>query len=198
MKVDESLNLLTTEIQTKLNDAIASIINKDINFEIKEHGVLTISEVHSLVSSSTSHVTTVYIPLMGDVVGDIFLFLPDQSANYMADLMLGNDKGKTKVLSDFESSALKELGNITTGVIVTELANSLKLSMMLTTPNLATDMAGALVDQVLVQYGETSNDLLAIDFEFSVVSEEVEGSFLILFDNETSEEIRKKIKKLKK
>jgi chemotaxis protein CheC len=195
----EALNLpdsLIAIIQDKVNSAVATLVNRPITLTIEHHGIIQIPEVHNRVSQMSGQVTTVYIPLTGEVYGDIFLFLPGSSAPAMADLMLNNPAGTTKVISEFESSALKEMGNITSGSIVTELANSLHLSMMLTTPNLATDMPGALVDQVLIQYGEISNDLLAIELSFSIPDNEVSGSFFLLFDQESSETIRGKIGEL--
>lgn len=194
MESSDIFDKLTKSVQQKLNDALASMVNRDVDFEIKKQGIITIPEVHNLVDQSGTNVTSVYIPIMGDVVGDIFIFLPEQAGRNLADLLIGNEQGTTKIIGDFEMSALKEVGNITTGVIVTELADELKLSMMLTTPNLATDMVGALVDQVLIQYGETSNDLLAIEFKFKIKDLEIEGSFLLLFDEEASVLIKKKIK----
>ncbi len=194
MKKQKCLDNLTKTIQKKLNDSLSSITNSKIKLTISENGILTIPEVHSLMSNSTQQVTTVYIPLMGDIVGDIFLFLSESSDTHIADMMLGNEIGTTNILGEFETSAIKELGNITTGVIVTELADQLGISMMLTTPNIATDMASALVDQVLVQYGEVSNDLLAMEFVFNLKEEEVNGSFLLLFDNESSQKMRESLK----
>jgi hypothetical protein len=63
----------------------------------------------------------------------------------------------------------------------------------LTVPNLATDFASALIDQVLIEYGETANTLLAINFPFTIKSINTEGSFLLLFDQAASNLIRTKL-----
>lgn len=193
MESIEKLNILTSKLQGRLSDAISSLVNQKVTLEMKQSGIIGVTEVHDLVSRPDQNVTTIYIPIMGDVTGDIFLFLNDNSANNVADLMIGNELGTTHLLTDFEESALKELGNIATGVIVTDMANDLNLSLMLTVPNIATDMVGALVDQVLVEYSESGNEILSVVFPFSIPSIDVQGGFLLLFDKSASDLIREKL-----
>lgn len=195
MEVISELTSLTTSLQQKLNEAMHSLTRQAVNLSLQESGVLTIPEVHSWLNSPNQAYTAVYVPIMGEVTGDIFVFLPEQSALALADIMIGNPIGTTSIISEFEGSALKEMGNITTGVIVTEIANALKMSMMLTTPNLATDMVTALVDQVLIEYGEISEKLLALKFPFEITPEgsKIEGSFVLFFDKASSDLITQKL-----
>lgn len=196
MEIVTELTTLTTSLQKKLNEAMASLTRQSVDLSIKESGVLSTTEVHKWLSAPENAFTAIYVPIVGEVTGDIFVFLPEQSAHSIADLMIGNPLGTTTMITEFEGSALKEMGNITTGVIVTEIADALKLSMMLTTPNLATDMVGALVDQVLIEYGEVSDKLLGLQFPFSIKPQDVEinGSFVLFFDNASFDIINSKIK----
>ncbi|KKR36213.1 MAG: hypothetical protein UT66_C0001G0037 [candidate division CPR2 bacterium GW2011_GWC1_39_9] len=88
---------------------------------------------------------------------------------------------------------MKEFGNITFGVIITEIANALHVPIMLTVPNLATGMANALFDQVLIEYGETAMDMLAVQMPFRIENVNSEGTFLILFDKKSSDTIGVKL-----
>lgn len=191
METIGELNQLTSPLQQKLNDALSSLIRKPVTLSLKNGGIVSITSVHEWMETPQESYTAIYIPIMGDVIGDIFVFMPQRAAYLIADLMIGNPLGTTTTLGEFESSALKELGNITTGVIVTELANTLNMSMMLTVPNLASDMVGALVDQVLIEYGETSDDLLVIQFPFSIEldNQTVNGSFDLFFDKNSTDQI---------
>lgn len=193
-KTVSNLDNLTKNIQEKLNKVMESMVNKKFAMEMKEQSIMTMPEIYKIVNECNQASATVYIPLVGDVIGDMFLFLFDRSAETFADMMIGNEVGTTRIIGDYEISALKEFGNISIGLIVSELANLLELSIMLTTPNYAADMPGALVDQALISYGETSNTLLAIKFDFELKSPKVSGSYLILFDEDASKLIRDKIK----
>lgn len=192
------LSALTTPLQEKLNSALSNLTRQQVNLSLKNCGVTSITKVHDVVMSPNDSTTAIYIPIMGDVTGDIFVLLPQHTAGMLADLMIGNPVGSTTIISEFEKSALKELGNITTGVIVTEIANQLKLSMMLTVPNLATDMVGALIDQVLIEYGEISDELLALNFPFQIkaLDHNIDGAFVLFFDKPSTDIIHQKISQL--
>lgn len=193
METVDQLNQLVKQIQGRLNDALLSLTRKPVNIKLKTSGLMPITEAHKLLDNVPGQVTAVYIPIIGDIIGDIFVFLPGEMANNIADLLIGKLPGTTRVIGEFESSALKEFGNITFGVIVTELANSLKMPMMLTVPNLATDMASALMDQVLIEYWENSPDMLAIQMPFVIENVILEGNFIILFDKKSSDLISSKL-----
>ena len=189
METITQLDQLVNGIQAKLNEALGSLTQKSVNLQLKQSGLMPITEAQKLLENIPGRVTAVYIPIIDNVTGDIFVFLPSELANNLADILIGNPPGTTNVVGEYESSALKEFGNITFGVIVTEIANQLKLPMMLTVPNLATDMANALLDQVLIEYGETAMDMLAIQMPFTVENIPLEGNFLILFDKASSDTI---------
>jgi chemotaxis protein CheC len=189
------LSRLTAALQTKLSEALTNLTRQQVSLSLDKCGIVSIIKMHEWLKKPEEAITTVYIPIMGEVTGDIFVFLPIESAQALSDLMMGQPVGTTSFISEFEASALKELGNITTGVIVTEIANMLKISMMLTVPNLATDMAGALIDQVLIEYGETADQLLAFNFPFTISVQEktIMGSFILFFDKASSDTINQKL-----
>lgn len=193
METSEKINQLSIQIQSKLNEVLASLVQQPVNLHIDHSGLIPITQSQQLLKNYAGQVTTIYIPVTGEVTGDIFVFLPQELSTRIADLLIGNEPGTTKIISDFEGSALKEFGNITFGVIVTEVANLLKFSMMLTVPNLATDMASALIDQVLIEYGENATEMLAIQMQFTIGENSQGGSFLVLFDKASSDLINSKI-----
>lgn len=107
-------------------------------------------EVHQKVG--VRQVATVYVPLMGELEGDVFMMMEPRAGRRVVERMLDVDIGKTLVLGEFEISAFKELGNVVMGRLVEVLSRRLGASVMLTTPNWGCDVAGALVDQVLMRY----------------------------------------------
>jgi len=193
METVTQLDQLVANIQSKLNEAIGSITQKTVNLELKHSGLMPIAEAQKLLENTPGQATVIYIPIINEITGDIFVFLPVEMANSIVDLLIGREQGTTKIMGEFESSALKEFGNITFGVIITQIANALKLPMMLTVPNMATDMPHALLDQVLIEYGENASDMLAIQMPFTLDNISMEGNFLVLFDKKSSDLISQKL-----
>ena len=180
MEVTVTMDNLASTLQQKLSEALSSVVQQPVTLQLGHFGLVPLSEIQMMAGQSS--VTAIYIPLLGDLIGDLFLFLDSVSSVVFADLMIGNEVGKTTAIGEFESSALKELGNICSGVIVTELANVLKLSIILTVPNLVTDFAQAVIDQVLISYSENNTEALAIYLPFTIKGHVASGSFLLLFD----------------
>ena len=191
MDTIDSINALSASVQGKLAEALQSVIRSPVNLQLGHSGLVPLKEVKQMIGGASA--TSIYIPLLGDLNGDIFLFIDGLGASVLADLMIGNEAGTTSVVGDFEVSALKELGNITTGVIVAELANQLGLSLMLTVPNIATDFAGAVIDEVLITYAATHTEALAIHMPFTLEGHIVSGFFLLLFDQTGFEVIIQKL-----
>ena len=71
---DIQLNKLVSGIQSKLNEALHSLTRREVNLNLKTSGLMPITEAQKLVQNISGQATTVYIPIMGDVVGDIFVF----------------------------------------------------------------------------------------------------------------------------
>lgn len=174
------LDTLARTIQEKLSAGLTSVFQNPVNLQLGHLGLVPLCEIEKFTGQGS--MTSIYIPLLGDVMGDIFLFMGNMEAAAMADLMMGNPAGTTSQIREYEASALKELGNITSGVIITEMANTLQLSMMLTTPNYSSDFATAVVDQVLISYAENGSDAYAMHIPFNVEGHLISGFFLILFD----------------
>ena len=181
------LDGLANILQQKLSGALSSVVGQPVSLQLGHFGLVPLGEIQRMAGQAS--VTAIYIPLMGDLVGDIFLFLDSVGSVVLADLMMGNAPGKTSAIGEFEASALKELGNITSGVIVSELANQLKLSIILTVPNLVSDFAQAVIDQVLIAYSENDSEALAVYLPFVIEGHAASGSFLLLFDKKGFERI---------
>jgi chemotaxis protein CheC len=79
-------------------------------------------------------------------------------------------------------SALTEVGNILSSSYMNALSQFCRLNMRLTPPALAIDMAGALIDVILIQLSASGNLALVIETNFFQGDRALEGYFFILPD----------------
>ncbi|MEE8168826.1 MAG: chemotaxis protein CheC, partial [Candidatus Hydrothermarchaeales archaeon] len=86
---------------------------------------------------------------------------------------------------------LKELGNILMGAYMTALSNFMGLNIIPSVPYLSYDMAGAVIDLLLIDLSRTVERALIIDTEFSLPPQILGGQFLMFFDPESSTKILK-------
>jgi chemotaxis protein CheC len=80
-----------------------------------------------------------------------------------------------------ELSALRELGNIIAGAYLNSLASLTNLLIYPSVPDLAIDMAGAILSIPAIQFGTMGDHILLIQTQF-IDDECIEGYFILLPD----------------
>ncbi|MGB9826172.1 MAG: chemotaxis protein CheC, partial [Desulfofundulus sp.] len=98
----------------------------------------------------------------------------------LLDIILGRPLGTTSTLDELEQSALQETGNILTGAYLNSLNAFTQLGFRPTVPALAADMAGAVLDYVLAEFGQVADQVLLIETEFRAEGQEVTGYFFLV------------------
>lgn len=129
-------------------------------------------------------VAAVYFQVTGDVSGSLLLVFPLQEGMEFSDLLLGRRKGETKQLDLLAESALKEIGNISSGTYLSALSEMVKMKLVHSVPGLATDMLQAVLDGILSRLALKVEDAVVLETEFEVEKERVRGHFLFLPDPE--------------
>ena len=100
----------------------------------------------------------------------------------MIDILSGKELGTTKLISDMDESAFKEMSNILTGSFLTALSKMLNVKLLPSVPHTSTDMLQALMDFILAQVSMHADNVLCIKTRINVQGHDINGDFLILFD----------------
>jgi chemotaxis protein CheC len=82
-------------------------------------------------------------------------------------------------------SALKEIGNILTGSYLSALSGLTNLKILPSIPDIAIDMAGAILSVPAIEFGKVGDTVLYIETEFSEGADKVVGDFFLVPDMET-------------
>lgn len=149
--------------------ALSTILSKKIEISVPEANILPFDEVSSCVGGPESVVVGVFLRVTGDIDGNVLLIIPKDDAFSLTGFLLKNTEEKTtkKNLSSMEKSALSELANIVTSSFIVALSNFTGLSMKLSVPSLAFDMAGAILSTPLSLYGYMGDTAFLIDTKFT-------------------------------
>jgi chemotaxis protein CheC len=161
--------------------ALSKLIQKEIDMNVPKVSVIPFDEVADCVGGSEAIVVTVYLRVEGDCPGNMFFILDMESARSLLRQMTGADKDVYE-WTDFEYSALHEIGNILTGSYLSSLADFTNLSMQPSVPALAIDMAGAILSHGLIELGHTGDVALTIDTAFFEGNDRVKGHFCLIPD----------------
>ncbi|MBQ7198047.1 MAG: chemotaxis protein CheC [Selenomonadaceae bacterium] len=162
--------------------ALSQIINKRIDMNVPKVALVPIETVPDLVGGPDTIVVGVFLRVYGKAPGNILFLMPKKSAFYLVDTLMGREHGTTKKLDFMDESALMEIGNILSGAYLNAFFNFTHISMLPSIPALAMDMAGAILNIVLVQLGQMGDQAMVIETEFLAEDDGINGHFFLVPD----------------
>ncbi|MBQ1915693.1 MAG: chemotaxis protein CheC [Selenomonadaceae bacterium] len=162
--------------------ALSQIINRRIDMNVPKVALVPLDAVPDLVGGPDTIVVGVFLRVYGKAPGNILFLLPQKSAYYLVDTLMGKNHGDTEKLDLMDESALMEIGNILAGAYLNAFFTFTNISMLPSIPALAMDMAGAILNVVLVQLGQMGDTAMVIETEFLSEDDGINGHFFLVPD----------------
>lgn len=162
--------------------ALSQIINKRIDMNVPKVALVPIESVPDLVGGPDAIVVGVFLRIYGKAPGNVLFLLPQKSAFYLVDTLMGREHGTTKTLDFMDESALMEIGNILSGAYLNAFFSFTHISMLPSIPAMAMDMAGAILNIILVQLGQMGDQAMVIETEFLAEDDGISGHFFLVPD----------------
>lgn len=173
--------------------ALSQIINRRIDMNVPKVALVPIESVPDLVGGPDTIVVGVFLRVYGKAPGNILFLLPQKSAFFLVDTLMGKTHGDTDKLDFMDESALMEIGNILAGAYLNAFFTFTNISMLPSIPALAMDMAGAILNVVLVQLGQMGDTAMVIETEFLSEDDGINGHFFLVPDPGSLETIIKAV-----
>ncbi len=161
--------------------ALSQLLGKRIFITVPKANVIPLSEVPKLVGDPNTLVAGLTLSILGDATGKILLLFPRDSALHLADMLLKQPIGSSKILTEMGHSAIKEAGNILTGAYLSALNEFLGMLLLISVPTLVFDMAGALLATV-TQGLDDATKVISIETRFVDDNKEIGGYFILVPD----------------
>ncbi|MBC7229842.1 MAG: chemotaxis protein CheC [Actinobacteria bacterium] len=158
--------------------ALSTMVDKKVLLSVPRATLVPLVRVSDLVGGAETPVVGIYLHISGEASGSMLLLLEEHSANQLAHLMVsGSEAGE---LSTMEQSALQETGSILAGSYLNALSQMTGILLRPSVPGFAMDMAGAIIDFILVEISQSEDYVLVIETEFDILEHVIKGH-LILF-----------------
>ena len=147
------------------------------------------ADVIAMAGGPDKVVVGIYVGISGSLSGHALLMLPPDGARRLARILLEGiaepaDKGAPPrdpfVLDALEISALQEVGNVTISAFLNELGMHLHEPVLPSVPQAIVEMAGAILDAVLVDLSLDANQVLSARAAFIEGYDAIEGTLLVL------------------
>ena len=173
--------------------ALSQLLEKKITIAVPNILFLPTEEVPNVVGGANTVVLGLVIRVLGDLPSTIIFIFSQEDALTLASLMTGKAVTQNSIIGDYERSALKEIGIILANAYLGALSSFISMSFVPTVPEVIVDMAGAIIDYILIELSCKSQSALLIDSVFTEPSTSIQGRFFIIPNPEGLEIILKTI-----
>jgi Chemotaxis protein CheC, inhibitor of MCP methylation len=193
VKAIDDLNNLQIDVLREIGNigagnaatALAKMLNKKVDMDVPRVKIMEFTEVNETLGNAEITVAGILLKIEGDLTGYIMFILHLKDAVLLVDMLMGRQFNEIHELSEIELSALKEIGNILAGSYLSALSTLTNLKIMPSVPDLAIDMAGAILSVPAIEFGKVGDTVLYIETEFCEGEEKVVGDFFLIPDVET-------------
>lgn len=167
--------------------ALSQMIGHPVKLRVPHVTITKISQVPEYLGGAEKMMVGITLQVLGDARGSILLLFPQESAHRLLCNLIG-DQGKVLIMNEVTISALKEVGNILSSAYLSALGSMLHKTLIPSVPLLAYDMAGAVVDYVLIDLSKSSDLAMLVETDFIGESSSdlaIKGHFFLIPDPST-------------
>lgn len=173
--------------------ALSMLLCKKITIKVPQIKIIPFDEVSQSVGGPEKLVAGIFMRISGDIEGNILIVIPEIDAYHLTEILLNVKRNNGMDFSEMEKSALLELGNIVGSSYVTALSDFTKLSLKISVPSFAFDMAGAIISFPLSLYGYIGDTAFLIDTEFTEGLDGIKLHYFLIPDDKSLQLLLKAI-----
>jgi chemotaxis protein CheC len=148
--------------------SLSAMLGRKVDITVPSVIVEALGKVPEVLGGEDKIVNVVCFSVSGQVSGSILLILSISECLGLASVLTGQKVSQTEDLDEMALSALKELGNITTGTYLRALGQGLKIKITHSIPEFASDMLGAILDGILARLSFETGYALVVESELAV------------------------------
>lgn len=174
--------------------ALSQLLRERVQMTVPAVSILPLTKACNILGGVEKPVVGIYMRVFGDAPGKIVCLFSQSEALRLIENISGAKHSTLDTFGEYEISAMKEIGNIMTGAYLYALANLTGLDYFSSVPAFASDMAGAILNTVLLDLGLLGDYSLLIETQFSLTYREINGHFFLIPDPESLELVLDKLK----
>ncbi len=165
--------------------ALSQMLQCKVDMQVPQVKLLEFKDVGALMGGEEQIMVGIYLAVEGDITGSIMFLVRQDSAKHLVDkIMMGMGGSEDPGLNEMELSAMKEVSNIITGAYLNSLSALTNLKIYPSPPELAVDMAGAILSVPAIEFGAIGDKILLIQSQF-YDDTMIDGYFILIPDLES-------------
>ncbi len=173
--------------------ALAQMLQRKVDMKVPQATLLEFRDLGEAIGGEETITAGVYMVVEGDIRGSMMFLLEKNSARHLANQMLGGfGDPNAEDFGEMEISVLQEIGNIMTGSYLNSLSDLTGLKIFPSVPEIAIDMAGAILSVPAIEFGVIGDRILMIQTRFTD-DVDIDGFFILVPDLDSYHRIMKSL-----
>jgi chemotaxis protein CheC len=162
--------------------ALRQMTRLPVDLDVSRVQTVGFADVPALLGGPEAPVVGIHLRVYGDCRANILLALAPEAALKVVGVLFPPGIASLEQMKELQASGLMEMGNIVACAYLNALSAALRMSLIPSVPMLANDMAGAVVDVLLIEQGQRSDAALVIQTEIRAQGEGLNGNLLMMPD----------------
>lgn len=183
---DEEIDMLREAGNIASGNAITSLsklIDSTLDMNVAQVRIESIQELPEVLGDAEEVIVGMLINVFGDLNAMLLLAFETESAIGIVNRILGKQVKELEEFDEIDHSVLCETGNILAGSYLSALNTLTKLRLDVSTPQMAIDMAGAILSYPAIEFFCNDNTMLFIETIFKDVNGLLNGTYILILDN---------------
>lgn len=145
--------------------SLATMLQRSVSINVPAINVLDYERVAEELGGLETMIVGIMLTISGEVNGMMMFLLQKDFAHTIVNDLLGGCFNGFHELDDLSVSAIQEIGNIMTASYVNAIAQLTGLTIEISVPSMAVDMAGAILSVPAIYFADISDKVIFIQDE---------------------------------
>lgn len=162
--------------------ALSSVIDKRVAIEVPKVSILDFNDALQILGGPETIVSGIMVKLSGEINGIMLYIQQLDFINLILGSVLQQDVKDYNELTEMESSALIEIGNIIICSYMNAISSLANIDISLSVPSMCVNMAGAVLSVPMVEYGYETDKMMTLEGSFVCDGYRVQSKLLLVPD----------------
>lgn len=164
--------------------SLSKLIDSTLDMSVATVRIENIQSLPEVLGDPEEVIAGLLINVFGDLNAMLLLAFETESAIGVVNRMLQKEHTDLFEFDEMAHSALCETGNILAGTYLSSLSSFTGLNFDVSTPQMAVDMAGAVLSYPAIEFVRNDNTMLFIETVFRDVNNLLNGTYILILDND--------------
>lgn len=146
--------------------SLAKMLDRQIDMKTPAVRIMDISDVDKAMGGPETPMVAILVEVLGDIHGIMMFVVGQQFTAGLLHTLLGDESVDCMNLTEMQSSALAEIGNIMIGSYVSAIAALANLNIGVSVPAVTADMIGSLLTVPAAEMGAVSDKIIFVEDDF--------------------------------